>query len=148
MRKQKASIRDLRKGPRLNVTRMGRGRGKATRTEDAAENEQSGQQQIPRPQRRKSLRAGLAVVGGRTAGALSRRLHVGGGTSIVGLVAQRVDPDIIGHLATQLEHGSVLVTGTNGKTTTSAFIATILRRPALPGSRTPGGPTLLGGIAR
>lgn len=147
MRKQKASVRDLRKGPRLNVTRMGRGRGKATRTEDAAENEQGGQQQIPRPQRRKSLRAGLAVVGGRTAGALSRRLHVGGGTSIVGLVAQRVDPDIIGHLATQLEYGSILVTGTNGKTTTSGFIATILRQAGLRVWRNREGSNLMGGIA-
>src|SRR5258708_12924061 len=95
MRKQKASIRNFRRGPRLNVTRMGRGRGKATRTEDAAENEQSEQQQIPRRQRRKSLRAGLAVLGGRTAGALSRLLHVGGGTSIVGLEPHRFDPVII-----------------------------------------------------
>ncbi len=77
--------------------------------------------------RRGSLRAGLAVVAGRTAGALSRRLHLGGGTTIVGAVAQRVYPDIVGHLATQLEHGSVVVTGTNGKTTTSSFIAAVLR---------------------
>ena len=147
MRKQKASVRDFRRGPRLNVTRIGRGRGKATRTEDAAENEQRGQQQSPRPQRRKSLRAGLAVLGGRTAGALSRRLHVGGGTSIVGLVAQRVDPDIIGHLATQLEYGSVLVTGTNGKTTTSGFIATILRKAGLRVWRNREGSNLMGGIA-
>src|SRR5574340_288231 len=41
---------------------------------------------------RGSLRAGLAVVGGRTVGALSRRLHLGGGTSIVGIVAQRLYP--------------------------------------------------------
>jgi UDP-N-acetylmuramyl tripeptide synthase len=77
--------------------------------------------------RRSSLRAGLAVVAGRTAGALSRRLHIGGGTSIIGVVAQRVDPHIVEHLATQLEYGSVLITGTNGKTTTSSFIAAIVR---------------------
>src|SRR6516165_5795344 len=73
--------------------------------------------------RRRSLRAGLAVVGGRTAGALSRRLHLGGGTSIAGLVAQRLYPGIVRHLSTQLAFGSVMVTGTNGKTTTSGFIA-------------------------
>jgi len=101
MRKQQASTRDLRKGPRLNGTRMGWGKSKSRRTEDAAEDEQSKQQQITRPKRRTSLRAGLAVLGGRTAGALSRRLRIGGGTSIVGLVAQRVDPDIVGRLATQ-----------------------------------------------
>ena len=49
--------------------------------------------------RRTSFRAGLAVLGGRAAGALSRRLHLGGGTSIAGVVAQRLYPDIVGHLS-------------------------------------------------
>src|SRR5579885_833439 len=80
---------------------------------------------------RSSLRASLAVVGGRTAGALSRRLHLGGGTSIAGVVAQRLYPHIIEHLSTQLQQGSILVTGTNGKTTTSGFIAAILRDAGL-----------------
>ncbi len=147
MRKRKASVRDLRKGPRLSGTRIGWGKGKSRRTEDAAEDEQSKQQQITRPKRRTSLRAGLAILGGRTAGALSRRLRVGGGTSIVGLVAQRVDPDIVGHLATQLEYGSVHVTGTNGKTTTSGFIAAILRKAGLRVWRNREGSNLMGGIA-
>src|SRR5690349_5305742 len=49
------------------------------------------------PRRRPSLRAGLAVIAGRAAGALSRRLHLGAGTSIVGIVAQRVYPQIVEH---------------------------------------------------
>ena len=65
-------------------------------------------------------------MGGRAAGAISRRLHLGGGTSIAGVVAQRLYPDIVNHLSSQLAYGSVLVTGTNGKTTTSGFIAAIL----------------------
>src|SRR5262249_9701928 len=84
--------------------------------------------QIRKPssrRRRTSFRAGVAVVAGRTAGAISRRLHFGGGTSIVGAVAEGIYPEIVEHLATQLEHGSILVTGTNGKTTTSSFIAAI-----------------------
>jgi len=56
------------------------------------------------PRRRSSLRAGLAVIGGRAAGALSRRLRLGGGTSIAGVVAQSLYPDIIGHLSTQLAY--------------------------------------------
>ena len=106
-----------------------------------------GQRRFPRSKRRPSLRAGLAIVGGRTAGALSRRLHLGGGTSIVGLVAQRVYPDIVGHLATQLEHGSVIVTGTNGKTTTSGFIAAVLSDAGLRVWRNREGSNLMGGIA-
>src|SRR6266568_8120884 len=106
-----------------------------------------GQRRLPRSKRRPSLRAGLAVVGGRTAGALSRRLHLGGGTSIVGLVAQRVYPDIVGHLATQLQYGSIAVTGTNGKTTTSGFIAAILSDAGLRVWRNREGSNLMGGIA-
>src|SRR5260221_11065800 len=90
----------------------------------------SGSRHLPK-RRRSSLRAGLAVLGGRAAGALSRRLHLGGGTSIAGVVAQRLYPDIVGHLSTQLRYGSVLVTGTNGKTTTSGFIAAILNDAGL-----------------
>ncbi|MBO0781371.1 MAG: DUF1727 domain-containing protein, partial [Ktedonobacteraceae bacterium] len=96
---------------------------------------------------RNSLRAGLAVVAGRTAGAVSRRLHLGGGTSIVGVVAQRVYPEIVAHLATQLEHGSVLVTGTNGKTTTSGFISAILRDGGLRVWRNREGSNLMRGVA-
>lgn len=93
------------------------------------------------------LRASLAVVGGRTAGALSRRLHLGGGTSIAGVVAQRLYPDIIEHLSTQLQQGSILVTGTNGKTTTSGFIAAILSDAGLRVWRNREGSNLLRGIA-
>nr|BBH95525.1 hypothetical protein KTA_37240 [Thermogemmatispora argillosa] len=97
--------------------------------------------------RRLSLRAALAVVSGRAAGALSRRLRLGGGTSIVGLVAQRLYPDIIRHLAAQLEYGSVLITGTNGKTTTSGFLAAILRDAGLRVWRNREGANLLRGVA-
>src|SRR5579884_3900472 len=97
--------------------------------------------------RRSSLRAGLAVLGGRAAGALSRRLHLGGGTSIAGVVAQRLYPHIIEHLSTQLRYGSILVTGTNGKTTTSGFIAAILSDAGLRVWRNREGSNLMRGIA-
>ena len=107
----------------------------------------SANQRLKSDPRRPSLRAGLAVIGGRAAGALSRRLHLGGGTSIVGLVAQRFYPDIAGHLATQLEYGSIFVTGTNGKTTTSGFIAAILSDAGLRVWRNREGSNLMRGIA-
>jgi lipid II isoglutaminyl synthase (glutamine-hydrolysing) len=94
-----------------------------------------------------ALRASLAVVSGRTAGALSRRLHLGGGTSIAGVVAQRLYPDIVEHLSTQLQQGSILVTGTNGKTTTSGFIAAILNDAGLRVWRNREGSNLMRGIA-
>ncbi|BCL80155.1 hypothetical protein ccbrp13_26200 [Ktedonobacteria bacterium brp13] len=93
------------------------------------------------------VRAGLAVVAGRTAGAVSRRLRIGGGTSIAGVVAQRVYPDIIEHLARELKHGSVMITGTNGKTTTSSFIADILNDSGMRVWRNREGSNLTRGIA-
>ena len=87
------------------------------------------------------------MIGGRAAGALSRRLHVGGGTSIVGVVAQRIYPNIVDHLANQLEFGSVMVTGTNGKTTTSGFISAILGDAGLRVWRNREGSNLMRGIA-
>ena len=102
---------------------------------------------VSRRRQRSSLRAGLAVMGGRAAGTLSRRLHLGGGTSIAGMVAQRLYPDIVKHLSTQLAHGSVLVTGTNGKTTTSGFIAAILSDAGLRVWRNREGSNLMQGVA-
>jgi len=122
-----------------------------TSAPEAAESETPAK---PAPRARKNrarpanaLRASVAVVGGRTAGALSRRLRLGGGTSIAGIVAQRLYPDIIEHLSTQLQQGSILVTGTNGKTTTSGFIAAILSDSGLRVWRNREGSNLLRGIA-
>jgi UDP-N-acetylmuramyl tripeptide synthase len=51
------------------------------------------------------------------------------------------------HLATQLEHGSILVTGTNGKTTTSSFIAAIIHDGGLRVWRNREGSNLMRGVA-
>jgi len=130
-------------------------RGERTRPESSTDGSQMSAERSSKaisrqrsPKRRsRSLRAGLAIVGGRAAGALSRRLHLGGGTSIAGLVAQRLYPDIVGHLSTQLAYGSVLVTGTNGKTTTSGFIAAISSDAGLRVWRNREGSNLMGGVA-
>jgi UDP-N-acetylmuramyl tripeptide synthase len=57
---------------------------------------------------------------------LSRRLGRGGGAALPGLVAERLDHEIGAKLARRLAQGSILVTGTNGKTTTTKMLGQIL----------------------
>src|SRR3954467_5158737 len=63
----------------------------------------------------------------RAAARLSRLARTGGGTTVPGKLLWKLDPGAIDRLATRLEHGSVLVSATNGKTTTSAMAAEVLR---------------------
>jgi UDP-N-acetylmuramyl tripeptide synthase len=73
-----------------------------------------------------SLRTPLAIVTGKVAGTLSRRFRLGGGTTLPGSLARRVAPDVLGALAAALPHGVALLSGTNGKTTTSRMLADML----------------------
>jgi UDP-N-acetylmuramyl tripeptide synthase len=50
-----------------------------------------------------------------------------GGTALPGLVALTIDPDFIAAVASEFTHGVVLVSGTNGKTTTARMLSDIVR---------------------
>ncbi len=76
--------------------------------------------------RSRKWRTGLAVAMGRMAGWVSRAVGRGGGTALPGLVVDRLDPGALAHLSRQLPGGVVMVTGTNGKTTTSHLIRAML----------------------
>lgn len=54
------------------------------------------------------------------------RMFGSGGTALPGLVAERLDADLTHRLAGELD-AAALITGTNGKTTTAAMLARILR---------------------
>jgi UDP-N-acetylmuramate-alanine ligase len=84
---------------------------------------------------------------GRASGGLTRRLGISGGTSLPGLVAQIADPGLIRRLAAQARHGVVVVTGTNGKTTTSGLVSRVLRVGGLRVWRNKEGSNLARGIA-
>ena len=71
------------------------------------------------------LRVVAAVHAARLATFVSRRLLGRGGTALPGLVAERVAPGALADLGGQLER-TVLITGTNGKTTTARILAAIL----------------------
>src|SRR5215210_7982322 len=68
-----------------------------------------------------------AVTAGKASALATRLLGRGGGTAPPGLVAQVVYPGVLRALTAQLPEGSIMVTGTNGKTTTSRMLGSILQ---------------------
>ena len=72
-------------------------------------------------------RLSAAILAARTAQLASRTLKTGGGSTVPGVVARRVDPEVLGKLSRRLPLGSVAITGTNGKTTTTRMVSKILQ---------------------
>src|SRR6476620_5635236 len=70
----------------------------------------------------------VEVAAARAAGRLSRLLRAGGGTTVPGKLIWKLDPGAVDRLAARLPLGSAVVSATNGKTTTAAMAASILRR--------------------
>lgn len=75
------------------------------------------------------------------------RLAGRGGTALPGLVAERIDPALVAVLAHNLARGSALVTGTNGKTTTTRLVAAALRAGGLAPVHNTAGSNLMRGLA-
>jgi UDP-N-acetylmuramyl tripeptide synthase len=69
----------------------------------------------------------VEIAAARAAGGLSRLVGAGGGTTVPGKLLWKVDPSAVDRLAARLPLGSALVSATNGKTTTAAMVAEILR---------------------
>ena len=91
------------------------------------------------------LRAKVALA--RAAGALSRASRRGGGTSLPGKLLLRMDDRAIGRLAERLGRGAIVVSATNGKTTTSGMVAAILRQAGLDPVHNRAGANMPGGVA-
>jgi lipid II isoglutaminyl synthase (glutamine-hydrolysing) len=90
------------------------------------------------------LQAGLLAA---RATATALRLAGRGGTSLPGKVLMRAEPHAIARLAARLPQGSVVVSATNGKTTTAAMIATILGRSGTKLVHNRAGANMAGGVA-
>lgn len=76
-----------------------------------------------------------------------RRAGRGGGTALPGLVATKIDPDLLDKLAARLPAGTIVVAGTNGKTTTSRMLADVLGQSGLKVAHNRSGSNLERGIA-
>lgn len=55
----------------------------------------------------------------------------GGGSALPGLVVERIDPKFLRRTLGQLDHGVVLISGTNGKTTTTKMVVELLESQGL-----------------
>jgi UDP-N-acetylmuramyl tripeptide synthase len=68
-----------------------------------------------------------ALAAAKATGVAIRGLGRGGGTAAPGLVAERIDPRLLDKIASRIPQGTVIVAGTNGKTTISRMLADILQ---------------------
>ncbi|WP_455188966.1 MurT ligase domain-containing protein [Actinomyces naeslundii] len=78
------------------------------------------------------MRSRLTVALGRTA-RLAARMRGGGsgGTAFPGLVMERTDPGFLERTLSRLPRGVIVVSGTNGKTTTTKMVVQLLREQGL-----------------
>ena len=88
-----------------------------------------------------------SVWAAKAAAAASRALGRGGGTAIGGLVGLQLQPGLVRELARGIGQGCVLVTGTNGKTTTARLISETARAAGLQPLANASGSNLMRGIA-
>jgi UDP-N-acetylmuramyl tripeptide synthase len=82
----------------------------------------------------------------RAVGALSR-MRGGGATSAPGKVLMAIDRNAIATLGARLARGSVLVSGTNGKTTTASMAARIFEHAGIGVVHNRAGANMAGGVA-
>jgi lipid II isoglutaminyl synthase (glutamine-hydrolysing) len=87
------------------------------------------------------------IAAARAVGTVIRRAGRGGGTSLPGKVLLGLEPDAISELAARLSRGSVVVSATNGKTTTAAMVAAVLGRAGVPVVHNRAGANMAGGVA-
>jgi lipid II isoglutaminyl synthase (glutamine-hydrolysing) len=92
------------------------------------------------------VRLELETALARVAGRLSRAAGRGGGTTLPGKLLAAVDPGAVGALADRLEAGSIVISATNGKTTTAAMASEILG-PRFRLAHNAAGANLVSGVA-
>ncbi len=90
---------------------------------------------------------GAKIAAARMVGEVARRAGRGGGTSLPGKVLIALEPGAISELSARLPRGSVVISATNGKTTTAAMVASVLRHAGVPVVHNRAGANMAGGVA-
>lgn len=91
-------------------------------------------------------RLSAAILAARSAQIASRTLKTGGGSTMPGVVARRVDPGVLTKLSRRLPMGSAAITGTNGKTTTTRMVSKILQTAGIRAVNNSTGANLVTGV--
>ncbi len=86
------------------------------------------------------------ILAARAVGALARRSGRGG-TTLPGKLLLRLDSRAISRLATRLPQGSVVISATNGKTSTAVMVASIFERNQIRLVHNRAGANMAGGVA-
>jgi lipid II isoglutaminyl synthase (glutamine-hydrolysing) len=92
------------------------------------------------------VRLAAGLLAARATGAVTR-MAGRGGTSLPGKVLMRAEPHAIARLAARLPRGSMVISATNGKTTTAAMVASILGRTGTRLVHNRAGANMAGGVA-
>jgi lipid II isoglutaminyl synthase (glutamine-hydrolysing) len=88
----------------------------------------------------------VEIAAARAVAGLSRRLGRGAGMTVPGKLLSKLDPGAIDRLASRLPAGAAVISATNGKTTTTAMAAEILR-PRFRLAHNHSGANLVSGVA-
>jgi UDP-N-acetylmuramyl tripeptide synthase len=91
-------------------------------------------------------RLALAISAGKLASASGRLFHIGGGTSLPGMIARRIDPTVLKSVVGASKAKKIVITGSNGKTTTARMTAAIADASGHSVSQNRTGSNLLQGI--
>ncbi len=91
-------------------------------------------------------RLALAISAGKLAGASGRLLGRGGGTSLPGIIARRIDPNILKSVVGANKAKKIVITGSNGKTTTARMTAALAQQSGRSVSQNRTGSNMLQGV--
>lgn len=83
----------------------------------------------------------------KTISFILKKLGISGGTALPGLIALQLDQNFIQNFVRQISKGNILISGTNGKTTTARMLATILAAGNINFIHNRAGSNLLRGMA-
>ncbi|MBS2006897.1 MAG: DUF1727 domain-containing protein [Cyanobacteria bacterium SZAS TMP-1] len=88
----------------------------------------------------------LAVLAAKLAAGSIRRLNLGLGSNLPGRIARKLSPTVLKNLSAQSDKGVIAVTGTNGKSTTSGILSSIMRSAGFTFAHNRQGANLVTGI--